>query len=47
MMMAVQKVAITLGMDMTGEGFYVRFNAEAPGVTPHMHWHIKAPIPET
>jgi len=41
---AVQAVAITTGIDKTGEGFYVTFNAESPGVTPHMHWHIRAPI---
>jgi histidine triad (HIT) family protein len=46
MFLAVQKVATLLGIDKTGAGFYVRFNAAAPGVTPHMHWHIIAPIPE-
>ncbi len=45
MMTAVQKVATTLGLDKTGKGFYVRFNSAAPIVTPHMHWHIKAPLP--
>ncbi|MFA5308118.1 MAG: HIT domain-containing protein [Dehalococcoidales bacterium] len=45
MMTAVQKVAAALGIDKTDKGFYVRFNAAAPGVTPHLHWHIKAPIP--
>ena len=24
-------------------GFYVRANAAAPGVTPHMHWHVLGP----
>lgn len=39
MMQAVQQVARQLGLDKTG--FYVRTNAAAPGVTPHMHWHIR------
>jgi histidine triad (HIT) family protein len=47
MMKAVQSVAATTGIDKTGEGFYVTFNAASPGVTPHMHWHIRAPIPKT
>ncbi|MCX8102838.1 MAG: HIT domain-containing protein [Candidatus Bipolaricaulota bacterium] len=38
MMQAVQQVAHKLGLDRTG--FYVRANAAAPDVTPHMHWHI-------
>lgn len=41
MMLAIQKAARKLGLDKTG--FYVRANAAAPGVTPHMHWHIKGP----
>jgi len=41
MVMAVQAVARELGLDETG--FYVRTNAAAPGVTPHMHWHIMGP----
>ena len=41
MMLAVQNVARQLGLDQTG--FYVRANAAAPGVTPHMHWHIRGP----
>jgi len=41
MMLAVQNVARQLGLDRTG--FYVRANAAAPGVTPHMHWHIRGP----
>jgi histidine triad (HIT) family protein len=45
MMTAVQKVSAALGIDKTGKGFYVRFNSAAPMVTPHMHWHIKAPLP--
>lgn len=39
MLRAVQHAATTLGLD-GGEGFYVRANAAAPGVTPHMHWHV-------
>ena len=38
-------------VDLTSEGrrvvgprgFYVRANAAAPGVTPHMHWHFLGP----
>jgi histidine triad (HIT) family protein len=41
MVTAVQVVAHELGLDQTG--FYVRTNAAAPGVTPHMHWHIMGP----
>ncbi len=41
MMQAIQSVARQLGLDVTG--FYVRANACAPGVTPHMHWHIVGP----
>jgi histidine triad (HIT) family protein len=41
MMQAIQNVAHQLGLDQTG--FFVRANAAAPGVTPHMHWHIKGP----
>lgn len=41
MVMAIQEVAKELGLD--GRGFYVRANAGAPGVTPHMHWHILGP----
>jgi diadenosine tetraphosphate (Ap4A) HIT family hydrolase len=41
MVRAVQETARQLGLDKTG--FYVRTNAAAPGVTPHMHWHIKGP----
>ena len=36
---AIQEVARELGLDELG--FFVRTNAAAPGVTPHMHWHIK------
>ena len=38
---AVQGVAQAFGLDQTG--FYVRTNAVAPGVTPHMHWHVRGP----
>jgi histidine triad (HIT) family protein len=41
MVLAVQNVARALGLDQTG--FYVRTNAVAPGVTLHMHWHIRGP----
>ena len=39
MIRAVQHVACALGLDRDA-GFYVRANAAAPGVTPHMHWHV-------
>ena len=38
MVLAIQNTARALGLDKTG--FYVHANAAAPGVTPHMHWHI-------
>jgi histidine triad (HIT) family protein len=41
MVRAVQASARVLGLDRAG--FYVRTNAVAPGVTPHMHWHIRGP----
>jgi histidine triad (HIT) family protein len=41
MVLAVQKTAQALGLNQSG--FYVRTNAAAPGVTPHMHWHIMGP----
>jgi len=41
MVQAIQEAARQLGLDNTG--FYVRANAAAPGVTPHMHWHIMGP----
>ncbi len=41
MVRAIQEVAQTLGLDETG--FYMKANAAAPGVTPHMHWHIVGP----
>ena len=42
MLKAIQQAATSLGLD-DGRGFYVRANAAAPGVTPHMHWHVLAP----
>lgn len=39
MITAVQHAAKEVGVD-GGTGFYIRANAAAPGVTPHMHWHI-------
>ena len=41
MVLAIQHVARELGLDKVG--FYVRANAAAPGVTPHMHWHVLGP----
>jgi histidine triad (HIT) family protein len=41
MVLAVQQTAQQLGLDQ--KGFYVRANAADPGVTPHMHWHIRGP----
>ena len=41
MVRAVQETARSLGLDQTG--FFVRTNAAAPGVTPHMHWHVMGP----
>jgi histidine triad (HIT) family protein len=38
---AVQAVARAYRLDQ--KGFYVRTNAAAPGVTPHMHWHVRGP----
>ena len=32
-----------LSYTLDGKGFYVRTNAAAPGVTPHMHWHVLGP----
>src|SRR5918999_2019402 len=42
MLRAIQTAATSLGLD-SGRGFYVRANAAAPGVTPHMHWHVLGP----
>ena len=41
MIRAIQHAARNLGLDR--QGFYVRVNAAAEGVTPHMHWHIRGP----
>ncbi len=41
MIRAIQEVARKAGLE--GKGFYVRANAAAPGVTPHMHWHVVGP----
>jgi histidine triad (HIT) family protein len=41
LMSAVQHAARSLNLDK--HGFYVRANAAAPGVTPHMHWHLRGP----
>ncbi len=38
MLTAVQQAVAAVAFD--GNGFYVRANAAAPGVTPHMHWHV-------
>ena len=42
MVLAVQQTATSTGL-LNGAGFYVRANAAAPGVTPHMHWHVIGP----
>lgn len=42
MMRAIQQTAASLGL-LDDRGFYVRANAAAPGVTPHMHWHVIGP----
>jgi histidine triad (HIT) family protein len=45
MVRAIQDAAKATGLDL--KGFYVRANAAAPGVTPHMHWHVIGPgVPE-
>jgi hypothetical protein len=41
MVLAVQRTARKLGLDRTG--FYEGTNAAAPGVTPHMYWHVVGP----
>ena len=41
MLQAIQQVARKLGLGETG--FHIRINTAAPGVTPHMHWHIRGP----
>ena len=39
MLTAVQVAAKEIGVD-SEPGFYIRANAAAPQVTPHMHWHV-------
>ena len=39
---AVQKVAALL--DVRVDGVRLTANAGAPGVTPHMHWHVTSPL---
>jgi histidine triad (HIT) family protein len=39
MLTAVQVAATNIGVD-ADPGFYLRAGAAAPGVTPHMHWHV-------
>ncbi|MBK8164814.1 MAG: HIT domain-containing protein [bacterium] len=41
MLAAIQHTARALELDRLG--FFVRVNACAPGVTPHMHWHVRGP----
>ncbi len=41
MVRAVQETARSLGLGQTG--FFVRTHAAAPGITPHMHWHVMGP----
>ncbi|MBI2324675.1 MAG: HIT domain-containing protein [Chloroflexi bacterium] len=41
MLKGVQAVARALGLD--DKGFQLQANAAAPGVTPHMHWHVVGP----
>ena len=45
MIRAIQATATSLDLldDKNPQGFYVRDDAGAPGVTPHMHWHILGP----
>jgi histidine triad (HIT) family protein len=42
MIRGVQAAARALDL-LDGKGFYVRANAAAAGVTPHMHWHVLGP----
>ena len=42
MVRAVQKVAS--GLDVSTAGVKLTANAGAPGVTPHMHWHVTSPL---
>ncbi|MGH2785137.1 MAG: HIT domain-containing protein [Acidimicrobiia bacterium] len=41
MLTAIQRTVADLSI--AERGFYVRANAAAPGVTPHMHWHTLGP----
>ena len=41
MLRGVQAVAKAVGLDQ--HGFQLQANAAAPGVTPHMHWHVVGP----
>ena len=41
MIRAVQAVARSVGLHE--QGFRIEANAGAPGVTPHMHWHVIGP----
>lgn len=41
MLTAVQIIARELGLDRSG--FRLEANALAPGVTPHVHWHVMGP----
>lgn len=41
MLSAIQHTARAL--ELHRRGFFVRVNACAPGVTPHMHWHVRGP----
>jgi len=41
MILGVQAVAGAL--DLSDRGFRLEANAAAPGVTPHMHWHVAGP----
>jgi histidine triad (HIT) family protein len=42
MLRAVQNVAARL--DVGGRGVKLSANAGAPGVTPHLHWHVTSPL---
>ena len=42
MVRAVQAAAAAANLP-DGKGFYVPTNVGAPGVTPHMHWHVIGP----
>lgn len=41
MLRAIQEVAYALSLN--DKGFQLQANAASPGVTPHMHWHLKGP----